>query len=252
MGQPKTGDEAMTARSGLGEMPRTAAESSSTRITVPEADARDALGHLERELRRVACNLHDGPVQSLAAAETMLDRAGRGDRADTIRAEIAAAQGLLTHALEEMRDVMRDLRPAALDAKGLDGKLATYLEDYEADTTIRSSLKVEGDLPALSPPAEEALFRIAQEALTNVRRHAQATRIEVTLLPLRGGVVCDVSDDGVGFDAESMLSQTSNSHWGLKGMAERAALVGGNVNLGTAPGKGTVVRAWVPAKVPWI
>lgn len=242
----------MKVRTRASDVAATAAPSRPKPAPVPEVEARDALEHLELELRRIACNLHDGPVQSLAVAETMLDRAGRGDEADTIRAEVAAAQGLLSHALEEMRDIMRDLRPSALDVEGVDAKLATYLEDYEAKHAIRGSLTVDGEIPVLSPQAEDALFRIAQEALINVQRHGEATRVEITLSPLRGGVVCSVSDNGVGFDAENVLAQDASSHWGLKCMAERAALVGGNVNICTALGKGTVVRAWVPADVPWI
>jgi len=220
-------------------------------IPAEEASSRAALDHLERQLRRLAFDLHDGPLQSLSMAEAMLGRTARTHDQDALRAQVAAAEGLLLHARAEMRDIMRDLRPPALDAEGLGTMVAEYAKEFSAEVGITVSVAAEGEEAFVSPRTQVAVLRIVQECLTNARRHSGAQHVDIRLEFSQSSVTCIVEDDGSGFDAEKALATGSTAHWGLRNMAERAALVSGNLSIATAPGCGTVIRAWMPADTEW-
>lgn len=212
----------------------------------------EAVDFLERQLRRMAFSLHDGPVQSLSAAEAMLGRASKSRSAASMRSEIAAAEGLVAHALFEMRDIMCELRPTALDAASLEDVLEDYLCDVNETPGPPIRLTLTGSGEGLSPRARMAVFRIVQESVTNARAHSAAQRIEIDVEIDANEVTCRVTDDGVGFDAEELRGSEDGTHWGLRGMRERALLAGGTCVVETAPGQGTSVCAVIPKDVAWM
>src|SRR3954447_4882509 len=202
---------------------------------------RRALQAQEAERLRIARGLHDEVGQVLTGVLLQLDSLATagGDR----DAEIAETKEAVRGALEEVRRIARELRPEMLEQLGLTSAL-TELSRRFADQSgipVRSSF-AEG-LQRLSDAAELAVYRVAQESLTNVARHAGASAVEVSLQPGVGSVVLRVSDNGRGVLECAAL----NSHGGLRGMRERALLVGGAFAVKPARGGGTEVRLEVPA-----
>jgi signal transduction histidine kinase len=133
------------------------------------------------------------------------------------------------------------LRPPALEEYGLVAALRWYGQEFTSRTNIAVTVQGEEPDPRLSALTETALFRIAQEALTNVSRHAQATQVEVKLTIDKATVCLVVADNGVGFEAKRPAKRDEGQHWGLLNMAERAQAVGGLCRVESAPGEGTRV-----------
>jgi signal transduction histidine kinase/GAF domain-containing protein len=198
----------------------------------------------EAERRRVARELHDSVLQTLygiaLGAESIRNLVtGDSERVPPVAQYVVH---LARSALEEMRALILELRPEALAQDGL----VAALRRLVAPMASRHSLKVVlelGSEPAVSLEAKEALFRIAQEALHNVARHARASQVRVLLAADEEAVVLEVADDGVGFDVEAEFA----GHLGQKTMRERAELAGGTLEVSSAAGGGTRVRARVPA-----
>lgn len=216
-----------------------------SRLAEREADLeRFAAGTIELqelERRRVAADVHDGISQRLVSLWYHLSAAEEAVAGDDalVATELAAAKELTTAALEEARRTIAGLRPAVLDDLGLGPGLESLAATVPGGTTV---VELEPcDLPA---HVETALFRIAQEALQNVSKHARATAVSVTLTTTGTGVRLVVADDGVGFDPERDGRRADA--YGLAGMAERAALVGARVRVVSARGAGTTVTVDVP------
>jgi signal transduction histidine kinase len=196
------------------------------------------------ERNRLARELHDAVTQKLfgvvLAAESgaaLLER-DIGEAG----AQLALVRELAREAMEELRSVIVHLRPAALEAEGLAVALGKHVDVLRRAHRREIVLEVDGE--TLIPAAIEAdVFRIAQEALHNALRHAQAARIAVRLRCDAGGLRLSVSDDGVGFDPAAVRAR----HLGLTTMAERARAAGGTLDIDSAPGAGTTVRLEVPA-----
>jgi signal transduction histidine kinase len=149
---------------------------------------------------------------------------------------------LSNQAIAELRNVMSDLRPALLDDLGLVPALRSYVQQYAARyPEMRVTLSADRPNQRLLPEYETVLFRVAQEALTNVARHAHATEVRVLLTHLPGLARLEVSDNGIGFDSLATGRAVSGSGLGLVGMQERVTLVGGNCRIESAPGHGTRV-----------
>jgi two-component system, NarL family, sensor histidine kinase UhpB len=208
-----------------------------------EAERRDsgrrAMLAQEAERRRVAGDLHDEIGQSLTALVLKLKQAAARDRPDSaaMRELVAAAEQILA----EVRSVARGLRPEALDDLGLRSALlalAARLEDAGGPTV---HVRIAPDLPPLPPDVELVTYRVAQESLTNVLRYAGARDAAVELRAGPGELILEVTDDGHGFDA------TREHHGGIRGMRERALLVGGTITIESRPGRGTRVRLVVPS-----
>ena len=141
----------------------------------------------------------------------------------------------------ELRQIARGLRPPALDDLGLAAALRKLTSDFQARTGVGASFRVEGEgRPAAD--AELGLFRIAQEALNNVGRHAAAERVSVRLRLAAAEARLTIVDDGAGFT----VGRAPEASLGLAGMRERAALLGGRLDVSSAPGKGATVRATIP------
>lgn len=194
----------------------------------------------EEERRRLARELHDRVGQSLTALGINLNLLYSQLPAETaarMRARLADCLTLVEETTGHIRDVMGELRPAVLDDYGLLAALHWYGQRFSQRTSLAVAVQGEELTPRLPPAVETALFRIAQEALTNVARHAQASQVTVTLEHVDGGIRLVIADDGVGFDP----AVRRRGGWGLMTMRERAEAVGGRLRLDSAPGKGTRV-----------
>jgi two-component system, NarL family, sensor histidine kinase UhpB len=195
---------------------------------------RRALRAQEAERTRIARGLHDEVGQALTGVLLQLESEGRSD-------ETKAA---VRQALEEVRRIARELRPEMLEHLGLVSALTELSRKFADQSGLRIERRFADDLPPLSDEAELAVYRVAQESLTNVARHANASRVEVALQPGAGSVVLRVVDDGGGMDDTAAL----NGHGGLRGMRERAMLVGGALAVKRAHDGGVEVRFEVPAE----
>jgi two-component system, NarL family, sensor histidine kinase UhpB len=192
-----------------------------------------ALRAQEAERSRIARGLHDEVGQVLTGVLLQLEAEGRNE-------ETKAA---VRQALEEVRRIARELRPEMLEHLGLVSALTELSRKVADQSGLRIERRFADDLPPLSDDVELAVYRIAQESLTNVARHAQATRVEIALEPGAGSIVLRVVDDGLGMDEVVPV----NGQSGLRGMRERAVLVGGALAVKRARDGGLEVRLEVPA-----
>src|ERR671924_787254 len=195
----------------------------------------------EEERRRIAADIHDDPIQVMSAVDMRLQlMLEHPDRADA--QELGELGKDLRTAIDRLRNLLFELRPVALDLEGLVPAIAMYLEHAAKETgwswTISDSLEDE--------PTEEmrvTIYRIAQEAIANARKHARATNVEVEVGTLDHGVRLRVRDDGVGFDT---TAKPAPGHLGLSTISERLGLAGGWVRLQSRPGAGSLVECWMP------
>ncbi|MBI2913789.1 MAG: HAMP domain-containing protein [Chloroflexi bacterium] len=203
----------------------------------------------EEERQRIARELHDetgqaltGIVMGLEAAEDALSR-----EPDAARQRLQRAQSLAAQSIEAIRHLVVDLRPAALDDLGLVPALRAFAEARLGEKGIRLELRASGLKDRLSPPVETCIFRVVQEAVTNIVRHSGAASARIQIQRENGSVSLVVEDDGQGFDiAAVMSSEDSARALGLAGMEERIALVGGELVVESAPGQGTRIKATIP------
>jgi signal transduction histidine kinase len=198
----------------------------------------------EEERRRIAHELHDEPLQLLVHLARTLDRLGTAPPAPPVLAgglDEARRQALDVAA--QLRAVVSGLRPPALEQLGLTVALRGFLADTEDVSALHSDLRVTGEEVRLPPDVELSAFRIAQEAVNNVIRHAGASQLMLTLAFDAGGLSLRVADDGRGFDPGTVDRQRPSRGLGLPGMRERAAIAGGRLTVRSAPGEGTSVEA---------
>lgn len=201
--------------------------------------ARRTLAAQEEERRRVARELHDELGQVLTGVLLLLDEV---DRAPAQRAAQALEEGreAARDAITEVRRIVSDLRPEALDDLGLASALAALATNFERRSGIRVERRLAGDLPRLSAEQDLVLYRVAQEALTNVARHAHARHAELSVEQVDEHVRVVVRDDGRGFRG------TPPDDRGIGGIRERAMLVRGTVEVDSTPGQGTQVVLSIP------
>lgn len=211
-----------------------------------EADLRDLGRRLmqahEDERASLARELHDDITQRLAI---LAIEVGRGEAADpaTAREIMAAVREALVRLSEDVHALAYQLHPSVLQELGLAEALRTECERVGRRGELVPSLDIELPSGAIGRDQALCLFRVAQEALNNVVRHARARAASVVLHPAGGGMVLTVSDDGSGFPAEHAVRSRS---LGLASMRERVRLAGGTLDVESAPGQGTRVRAWIP------
>jgi PAS domain S-box-containing protein len=202
----------------------------------------------EEEATRIARDLHDEVGQSLTSILLGVQALRSADDPAEMRRHADVLRALTARSLDEIRRVIRSLRPPALDEVGLLTVLRRHLSEYGAATGLRIDVAGPGlERAHLPPDVSITLFRIAQEAITNVAKHARAQCASVTVTRRGRRLVLLVEDDGCGFDvAEARRSPRRTDQLGLVGMEERAALLGGTVRVESAPGRGTTVLAEVP------
>jgi two-component system, NarL family, sensor histidine kinase UhpB len=194
----------------------------------------------EEERRRLARDLHDEVNQALTAILLRLEALAQETPPERAP-EVIELKRLVNQAMDELLNLARQLRPSALDDHGLVAALETQLKRFSARTGIEVRLDTGGDPDQVADVVQTAIYRVAQEALTNVTRHAGATVVELLVAQTNGEVELRVSDDGRGFDPA-----VRGRGLGLVGMAERARLVGGELDVRSAPGGGTTITLRVP------
>ncbi|GAA0896539.1 sensor histidine kinase [Pseudonocardia zijingensis] len=201
------------------------------------ASSAHALAAQEGERQRIARELHDEIGQSLTAVLLALKRVS--DRApDDLRDELRGVQETVRSSLDEVRQVARRLRPGVLEDLGLQSALSALVTEFSETAGIPVTRKPGRSLPDLDADVELVLYRIAQEGLTNVARHAGAGRVELTLDASADAVMLVISDDGSG----GVVREGA----GIRGMRERALLIGAELAVTSVPGRGTEVRLTVP------
>jgi two-component system sensor histidine kinase UhpB len=199
----------------------------------------------EAERRRIARELHDETAQTLTSLLVRLRILERANDLAQLRASTAELRELAHKALEEVRNMARELRPSTLDDLGLVAAAQSYTEHTAELLGFTVTFNSDRFPQRLDPQVELVLYRVIQEALTNVARHARARHVAVTLTQENGCVVAIIQDDGVGFDLEAVMASKERG-LGLIGMRERMSLVGGRLTISSWPGGGTTVRAEVP------
>jgi signal transduction histidine kinase len=220
------------------------AELTATRAELAETARR--AGVLE-ERERLARDLHDTVAQSLASIVTHVEAAEQAldQRPADVRRHLGVVGDAAREGLSEARRAVAALRPDLLDGQPLRAALERRADRWSAATGIVAVVRVTGEPVPLHPEVETALLRAAQEALVNVAKHARATRVTLTLSWLDDVVSLDVDDDGVGFAGVPRPGEQGG--FGLAGLRERLAAVGGRLEVESAPGEGTTVVAQVPA-----
>jgi signal transduction histidine kinase len=203
----------------------------------------------EKTRAQIAGDLHDGVQQLIVGAlyEIQSARDASPENRQAIPARLSSAQDLLRRIETEMRSVIQSLHPVALDAQGLAPALRECVTRFERVSRIRCELKIAGIPQRYASEVEVAAFRIAQEALHNAEAHAHARHVCVELDFRSETLTLQVSDDGTGFDARTIQSE-ARAHLGLIGMRERAASVGGTLEIESRVGTGTRVMLNVPIK----
>jgi two-component system sensor histidine kinase DegS len=214
------------------------------RLYVKEAGAA-----VTEERTRIACEIHDGLVQVLAGVNFKLDLcqemlekkpAGTKPLLEEIKAQLKMA-------IQEARQVIFNLRPLHYDQMELIPALTNYLRSYETQYHIKTEFSISGDETELYPRTKIFLFRVMQEALSNVEKHAKADRVSVRLAIGTEKLTMTVADNGVGFDVGAVSKNPEKwDHFGLRGFMERARLVGGTATVDSKIGRGTRVEIEVP------
>lgn len=201
------------------------------------------------ERTRIACEIHDGLVQSLAGVNFKLDLCQQLIKKDprACLATLRETKAQLKLVIQEARQVIVNLRPLHYDKMELIPALTDYLKSYETQYRITTEFSISGDEQILFPRTKIFLFRIVQEALSNVQKHAQAHHVSVHLEIDLALLRVTISDDGIGFDMDHVLRDPEKwDHFGIRGILERARLVGGEGRIDSKKGRGTKIVVEVP------
>jgi signal transduction histidine kinase len=209
----------------------------------------------EEERNRISRDLHDQVVQTLVGIivhlAALTQQAALSPQG--LKQRIARTQRLVEASVAAVHQFARQLRPTLLDDLGLLPALQAFTKDFSRRTGIRSQFTAfsSSKIAEMDSATSTVLYRVAQEALTNVAKHAHASHVRIALQETQGVVQILIRDDGVGFDLERVLaSKSKRTRLGLLGMRERVQMVGGEYRFKSSPGKGTVIRARVPLGKP--
>jgi len=226
----------------------TLAARAATAVDLSERVSRDTLRRVveaqELERKRLARELHDETGQALTSILLGLKPLEQAAATDDDRAAAASLRELVVSTLQDVRRLAVELRPSALDDFGLVPALERLADTFRGQTGMHVDLESNLGEERLPGDVETVLYRIVQEALTNVVKHARANRVSILLTAKDGAVAAVVEDDGLGFDPQA----TGDSGLGLVGMRERVGLVGGRLQIESAAGAGTTVVAQVPLR----
>jgi signal transduction histidine kinase len=242
----------------FGELAAVALKNSRTRESLEQSETqyrvlsqrlqqltRQLLTAQEVERRHLARELHDEIGQVLTAVRIRLQIVQHACGAAAVGSE--ESLNIVDRAIQQVRGMALDLRPSVLDDLGLSAALRWYLDGQAQRSGLTMQLIAPSAGPRPPTDLEIVCYRLTQEAVTNVLRHARARQVEVELLQDAEGLYLTIRDDGVGFDSAAAWQRTADGQClGLLGMRERVELVGGQFSLDSAPGQGTVVRASFP------
>ena len=222
------------------------ADRAAVAVDLSERVGRDALARVvaaqELERKRLARELHDETGQALTSIRLGLKPLERAATTEEGRAEVASLRKLVVSTLQDVRRLAVELRPSALDDFGLSTAVERLAETFRENTGMRVDLEAQLGEVRLPTEVETALYRIVQEALANIVKHAEATHVSILLTRKENSVAAVVEDDGKGFDT----NETGDGALGLVGMRERVGLVGGRLVVESARGSGTTIAAEVP------
>ncbi|MCO1600290.1 sensor histidine kinase [Desulfosporosinus nitroreducens] len=202
----------------------------------------------EEERRRVAREIHDGPAQTLANIVLRLEIAEKLLELDTSRAksELQDLKNLVRANLQDIRRIIFDLRPMALDDLGIVPAISKYLDNFQDNYRINCDLRIEGRERRLLPAMEVALFRLVQEGMTNVAKHAQTAKVEICLTYKDEWTIATIRDYGKGFEVNTAMN-SPGEHFGLVGMRERVEMFSGCFSIQSTIGKGTTIELSIPS-----
>jgi PAS domain S-box-containing protein len=210
--------------------------------------SREVLQAQEEERKRISRELHDVIAQTLTGINIRLAALKKeaGINPGGFERNIALTQQLVEKSVDIVHQFARELRPAVLDDLGLVAALHSFMKSFTARTGVHTHLTAFAGVERLETDRRTVLFRVAQEALTNVARHAQATRVEVSIQKQPQGICMKIKDDGKSFDVKRAMLARGAKRLGLLGMRERLEMVGGRFEIESAPGQGTTVTAQLP------
>jgi len=203
----------------------------------------------ENERLRLSLELHDGPVQSIFASQygvescRMLISKNELNKADS---KLGSIQQTLVQGVRDLRRIVRDLHPPALDQSGLVSAVQDYLSNLEKDDGISCNLEVKGTIARLDPSTVRGVYYVVREALTNVRKHAEAGEVRVVIEFQDDSLTIDVTDNGEGFDPSTICGDLGTDHLGIRSMKERARMLNSQIVIDSKPGDGTRVKLIVP------
>ncbi|MDI1247293.1 MAG: PAS domain S-box protein [Lacunisphaera sp.] len=202
----------------------------------------------EEERKKISRELHDDVVQTLVGINVELSALVHGNSAGVrqLKDKITRTQRLVEKSVDSVHRFARELRPTVLDDLGLIPALHAYCVSLAARKTLKIKLTAFGGVEALESDKRTVLFRVVQEALTNVARHAHATQAQVVISKIPDAIRLEIRDNGKSFEVKKTLQTRHNKRLGLVGMRERIEMVGGNLVIESLSGKGTTVRAEIP------
>ena len=207
--------------------------------------SRQILSAQEEERKRISRELHDVIAQTLTGINIRLATLKKEASVNTkgLDHNIALTQRLVEKSVNMVHEFARELRPALLDDLGLIPALHSFVKLFSRRTRIHVHLKAFAGVEALDLNRRTVLYRVAQEALTNVARHAHASKVEVSIQKIAAGVSLEIHDNGKSFEVESVVKARGQKRLGLLGMRERVEMVGGRFGVKSTPGKGTTITA---------
>lgn len=199
------------------------------------------IDHLERWRQSIGFEIHDGLTQQITAALLFLESYQKDQHDST---SLDRCRAILEEALAESRRLIQGLNPKRLDEDGIDAALRDFIK-LPSLSTAQIEVQVDDNLPQLAPWQRSCLFRFFQEAITNARKHSEATKIDVALLQQEHYLVARVQDNGIGFDVDA-IELTSH---GLIGLKQKADMLEGKLKIESAPERGTKVELSIPNNV---
>jgi signal transduction histidine kinase len=210
---------------------------------VAEERLRHSMEAAEHERRRWARELHDETLQGLAGLNVLLETAATQGSEEALRSAVEQTTSEIRNQIHALRALITELRPAALDELGLGAAIESLAERMRTVEGLEVELEISTDasLERFSPEVETAIYRLVQEALANVAKHARAERAHVGIRRVEGRLEVTVRDDGIGFDPD-----VATGGFGILGMRERLALADGDLSIRSEPGSGTTVTAKLP------
>jgi PAS domain S-box-containing protein len=212
--------------------------------------SRQILSAQEEERKRISRELHDVIAQTLTGINirlaTLKQQATRNTKG--LAGNIARTQQLVQKSVQIVHEFARELRPAVLDDLGLVPALHSFMKNFTANTGVRTHLTTSAEVNHLDPAGRTVLYRVAQEALTNVARHARASQVKVCIQKRPDHICMKISDDGRAFQVHRVLPARGRKRLGLLGMRERLEMIGGRLTIQSAPGQGTTIEAQIPLR----
>lgn len=214
--------------------------------------SRQVLTAQEEERKRISRDLHDIIAQTLTGINLLLAALKKEAHISpkNLERNIERTQRLVEKSVDIVHRFARELRPPVLDDLGLIPALHALMKNFSADTGVQARLTAAAAAEHLATASKTILFRVAQEALTNVGRHARASEVEVRIEKRVDQVWMGISDDGKSFQAEKLLLSRSGKRLGLLGMRERLEMAGGSFGIDSSPGRGTTIEATIPLQPP--